>query len=53
MPSELPVIPMSFNEYEVMLHRLGLKQEYWGGTARLSPQMSALTKYTLPIFFTN
>jgi GNAT superfamily N-acetyltransferase len=35
---ERPVIPMSFEEYEVMERPFGWKVEYWDGHARLSPR---------------
>ena len=53
MPSELPVIPISYDEFETMPHRLGWKHEYWEGAARLSPASTAIAKYTLSVFSQN
>ncbi len=35
---ELPVIPMSFEEYDIMERPFGWKVEYWDGHARLTPR---------------
>jgi GNAT superfamily N-acetyltransferase len=40
---ELPVIPMSFEAYEVMERPFGWKVEYWDGHARLSPRAIGVT----------
>jgi GNAT superfamily N-acetyltransferase len=40
---ELPVIPMSFEAYEVMERPFGWKVEYWDGHARLSPRTIGVT----------
>jgi L-amino acid N-acyltransferase YncA len=45
MPRALPVLPMSFEAYEHMEHRLGWKHEYWDGAARLSPQEGAVATF--------
>jgi GNAT superfamily N-acetyltransferase len=49
MPRPLPILPMSFDEFERMEHRLGWKHEYWDGAARLSPQESAVVALRLPL----
>jgi GNAT superfamily N-acetyltransferase len=40
---ERPVIPMSFEAYEVMERPFGWKVEYWDGHARLSPRSIGVT----------
>lgn len=45
MPRPLTVLPMSFEAYEHMEHRLGWKHEYWEGAARLSPHESAVAQF--------
>jgi hypothetical protein len=40
---ELPVIPMSFEAYEVMERPFGWKVEYWDSHARLSPRAIGVT----------
>jgi GNAT superfamily N-acetyltransferase len=45
MPRPNPVLEMSFDEFEVMEHRLGWKHEYIDGTALLSVQESAVVDW--------
>jgi GNAT superfamily N-acetyltransferase len=40
---ELPAIPMSVADYEVLEHPFGWKVEYWDGHARLSPRSIGVT----------
>ncbi len=42
-PVELPVIPMSFEEYDLMENPYGWKVEYWDGHARLTPRSIGVT----------
>jgi ribosomal protein S18 acetylase RimI-like enzyme len=45
---ERPVIPMSFEEFDVMERPFGWKVEYWDGHARLTPRsMGVTTKINL------
>jgi GNAT superfamily N-acetyltransferase len=49
---ERPVIPMSFEEFDLMERPFGWKVEYWDGHARLTPRsMGVTTKINLaPLF---
>ncbi len=45
---ELPIIPMSYEDFDVMERPFGWKVEYWDGQARLSPRgMGVKTKINL------
>jgi len=48
---EIPVIPMSVEEYELSEHPLGWKMEYWNGEAHLTPrEMGVKTRLDLTTF---
>jgi len=48
---EIPVIPMSVEEYELSEHPLGWKMEYWNGEAHLTPrEMGVRTRLDLTTF---
>jgi GNAT superfamily N-acetyltransferase len=47
-PMDLPVIPMSFEEFDLMERPFGWKVEYWDGHAHLTPRsMGVTTKINL------
>lgn len=48
---EIPIIPMSTEEYELSEHPLGWKMEYWNGEAHLTPrEMGVKTRLDLTTF---